>query len=465
MTWKIAFNMVLLALNLLATFHILLNKRLARAAMLWILWVWVLPWFGLFLYWYWGFNRVAYSRHPPVRPGFTRGPLDRLRTLSDSIAGTPWREGNRVQLLVDGDQAYPPMLAAIAGARRTVALQTYIFDDDAVGERFITAMEDAVARGVQVRVLVDGMGAWGMRRRLRRRLSSAGGDARYYQRVDRLFHQPLWNLRNHRKVLVVDGEIAFTGGMNISREHVSGALGRLRRLNPLRRQAPVRDLHFQIEGPLVADLQATFTRDWAKSGGPLLKGPVWACQPKRKGAGQGRLILSGPDEHLEKIYELLLAALQQARHSVDLCTPYFIPDQALLMALRGLGHAGVRVRLLVPRKTDHPIMNWASQEYFGELISAGVEVWEVQGSFVHTKVVRIDSDWCFFGSANLDPRSFRLNFELNVEMRSKALAADLDALLTSYLDHSRLVDLPVLQRRPLWIRLRGAGVNLLAPYL
>jgi cardiolipin synthase len=216
---------------------------------------------------------------------------------------------------------------------------------------------------------------------------------------------------------------------------------------------------------LVADLLATFAQDWVKSGGKQLRGSAWAWQASRGGSEQGRVVLAGPDQNLERIYELLLAALPEARHSVDLCTPYFIPDHAFLMALRHLGHAGVRVRLLVPRLTDHSFMTWAAHEYYGELIAAGVEVWELNGSFIHTKVARIDGDWCFFGSSNLDTRSFRLNFELNVELRSKPLARSLDRLLEGYLKQSRQVDLPVLNRRPMWMKLRGAAVNLTAPYL
>ncbi len=212
----------------------------------------------------------------------------------------------------------------------------------------------------------------------------------------------------------------------------------------------------------MADLQASFSADWVKSGGQALHGKAWAWARGGPGRDQGRVVLSGPDHNRERIYELLLAALSQARHSVDLCTPYFIPDTAFLMALRNLGHAGIRVRLLVPRLTDHFYMAWASREYYGELISAGVEVWEVSGSFIHTKVARLDNDWCFVGSSNLDPRSFRLNFELNVELRSAALAKDLDKLLEGYLKDAHRIEPASLKRRPLWVRVRGAAMNLMA---
>ena len=469
MNLSVLVSLLWISLSLMASAHILLNKRQSRSAMLWLLWVWIAPWLGFLTYWYFGFNRVpGFSRHSPVRPGHTRGKQDRSRTLSDSIAGTPWRMGNRVQLLIDGDDTYAAMLEAIGQAKRSVLLQTYIFDKDDVGERFVVALEEAGRRGVEVRVLVDGWGAWTILSSLQKRLAAVGGEGRTYVRFDRIFRQPLINLRNHRKLTVVDGQIGFTGGMNISREHVRGPLNSLRSsIRRLKRgvQPPMRDVHFKIEGPLVADLAASFSADWVKAGAKPLHGKAWAWQAGTAGRDQGRVVLSGPDHNLERIYELLLAAVTQARHSVDLCTPYFIPDHALLMALRNLGHAGIRVRLLVPRLTDHDYMSWASREYYGELISAGVEVWEVLGSFIHTKVARIDGDWCFFGSSNLDPRSFRLNFEMNVELRSKALAHSLDKLLESYLKQAKRIDLAVLLRRPLWVKLRGAAMNLMSPYL
>jgi len=455
-------------LALFASRHILLHKRQPRSALLWLVWVWLFPVAGSLLYLYFGLNRVGLAPHRIV-PQWHRGQSASFDSLAAAVAGTPMRKGNRVHLLVDGTKGYPAMLRAIQTARCTVDLQTYIFDLDAVGMVFLNALEDAARRGVRVRVLVDGIGAYGARRSLKRRLDRAGGEARHY---DRIFRQPLLNLRNHRKLLIADGQVAFTGGLNISRRFTKGAIARLRDLKFLRRSRPaVRDVHFAFRGPIAMDLGDSFQTDWDHSGGHT--GPV----PKKRGTAAAalgpsavdgvaaRVVRSGPDEDLERIYEVLLGALAQAKRRVDLCTPYFIPDGPLLAVLRMLGYRGVRVRLFVPRVSDHPYVHWAGQEYYPDLLDAGVEIWEVGEPFIHTKLAVVDSHWLFLGSSNLDIRSFRLNFELNVETRSKALAGQATALLEVYRAGAHKIHRSRLNRRPAWVRLRGALVNLAAPYL
>lgn len=456
------------SLALYTSSHILLHKRQPRSALLWILWVWLLPFLGSLAYLYFGINRVGRPPHRPVPPGRGRPGLDRLAA---SVAGSPLRPRNRVAVLIDGTQGYPAMLDAIHAARRSLDLQTYIFDLDGVGEGILQALEDAARRGVRVRVICDGMAAWGARPTLRRRLKAVGGEARAYWQVDRLFRQPLFNLRMHRKLLIADSAVAFTGGLNISQRYAKGPLARLRDLRFLARARPkVRDVHFRVRGPLVADLEAVFEADWAHAGGgqaPLPPGPPAAFGPLPGELGPVglRVVRSGPDQDLERIYEVLLGALGLAKRRVDLCTPYFIPDQVLLAQLRLLAYRGVKVRLFVPGKSDHPYMNWAAQEYYDDLLDAGVEVWEVGEPFIHTKLCLVDKDWAFLGSSNLDPRSFRLNFELNVEARSRALVARLRGVLDGYRRGARRVTPQALAGRTAWQRLRGALVNLWAPYL
>jgi cardiolipin synthase len=299
-----------------------------------------------------------------------------------------------------------------------------------------------------------------------------GGDARAYWQVDRLFRQPLFNLRNHRKLLITDGRLAFTGGLNISQRYAKGALARLRDLRLIVRSGrpQVRDVHFRVRGPLVADLQASFDADWTHALGPsrTLGGARPSPAPPLPGEVGGvklRVVKAGPDEDLERIYEVLLGALSQARRKVDLCTPYFIPDSALLEQIRLLGYRGVAVRLFVPAVSDHPYLNWAAEEYFDDLLDAGVEVWQVGEPFIHSKLCLVDGHWAFLGSSNLDPRSFRLNFELNVEAHSAPLVKRLTRILEDYRRGAVRVDAEALARRSPWHRLRGALVNLASPYL
>ena len=205
-----------------------------------------------------------------------------------------------------------------------------------------------------------------------------------------------------------------------------------------------RDLHFRFRGPVVADMQDCFEQDWAHARrvthAPASRGKLpQAPRAGSPGAGgdKARLLSSGPDESYERIYEQLLGGLRLAKKTVELCTPYFIPDEPLLSSLRILGLSGVKVRLFVPRRSDHFYMSWASHAYYWDLIEAGVEIWEIQGSFVHSKAAVVDGRWCLVGSCNLDPRSFRLNFEMNVELESPRLARDLERVLRGYGRHAR----------------------------
>jgi len=450
-----------------------------RAALLWIMWVWLFPLAGVLVYLYFGTNSVGLPPHRIMAPP-RRGRRPSFDRYAEAVAGTPLRRLNTVRILANGAEGYPAMLAAIAGAAVQVDLQTYIFDLDSVGEAFLEALVAAARRGVRVRVLVDGMGAYRARHPLKVRLRLAGGEARHTASLDRVFRQPLANLRNHRKLLVVDGGLAFTGGLNISQRYAKGPVAVFRDLSAGRQaEDGVRDVHFALEGPITADLARCFQDDWAGSGG---KSGLLPARPRGRGHAPGsasgagargggisgvdaRVVRSGPDEDLERIYEVLLGALAGARDRVDLCTPYFIPDPSLLAVLRMLGYKGVRVRLFVPRVSDHPYVHWAGQHYYPDLLDAGVEVWEVGRPFIHSKLAVVDAGWVFLGSSNLDIRSFRLNFELNVEAHSKVLAGRLRSFLDVYKADGIRIDARHLLKRPAWKRVRAALVNLAAPYL
>jgi cardiolipin synthase len=458
-------------LALLCCVHILFKKRQPLSALVWMFIVCSAPFAGFFLYWYFGVNRVesgprkASPGGPPTGRAVAAAklPSTALDRLGLSLTGLSLHRGCRVRLLKDGAEAYPAMLASIASARESVDLLTYIFDMDQVGLRFVQALEAAAGRGVRVRVLVDGIGAWFPGGPLRKRLSAAGVLFSSFWRTESLFHQPLLNLRNHRKLLVVDAVHAYVGSLNISERHYKGplALHPLRRLR--RRKASERDLHFRIQGAVIQDLAMAFQYDWESAGEKPV--PQRGLRPGPAGNDAVRLVRSGPDGSFERIYELLLGALRLARHEVDLCTPYFIPDGPLMAMLRSLALSGVRVRLFVPRLGDTAMVTWASRAYFRELVAAGVEIWEIEGSFVHSKACVIDGQWCLVGSCNLDPRSFRLNFELNLEVRSRRLARQIKAVLEGYRSQARQVDLSFLRGRGFVVRLRDNAAKLFSPYL
>jgi cardiolipin synthase len=452
-----------LVLAALATVHILFHKPQPISAVSWIVTVWALPFAGLFLYWYFGFNRLVEKARRAARPGLSPAGKDPLDRLGHSLTQLPLRSPCRVELLENASSAYPAMIASIAGARRSVDLLTYIFDLDPVGLSFVKILCESARRGVRVRVLVDGIGGWVPGNRLKKQLNAAGVQFASFWRTDHLLHQPMLNLRNHRKLLVVDGAVAYTGGLNISERHFKGPLA----IHPLRalRPKPVkgdRDLHFRIRGAALPDLAEAFEADWA---GPARPPARPQGRGRRGGGDQVRVVRSGPDKQYERIYEMLLGAMRLAKKSVDLCSPYFIPDAPVLTSMRLLALSGVKVRLFVPHVSDHSFMTWASRAYFRELIEAGVEVWEIEGGFVHSKACVIDGNWCLVGSCNLDPRSFRLNFELNIEVRSRRLARDITRALDVYRGQSTPVDMAFLQRQGFVARLRNNTVKLLSPYL
>jgi cardiolipin synthase len=446
------------------TVHVLLNKRNIGASISWMGIAWLSPFIGAALYFALGVNRVkrralrlrrershlfAVDEVAPNAPN--AGPLAPLEYAIGRLTGLSAEADNAVQLLRNGDEAYPAMLAAIDAATKTVGLCSYIFRDDAAGEPFIAALIRAHQRGVQVRVLVDGIGSgyfWsGTYDRLRR----AGVP------VDRFLHSyfpwrtPFLNLRNHRKVIVVDGRIAFTGGLNIGAENIQAG-------DP---QHPVLDTHFRLEGPVVEQLVEALADDWLFQTGEKLLSDDWFPNLEPAGQAVARVVTSGPDEDLEQIEFVALNAISCARHSIRVVTPYFLPPEALTMALGLAAMRGVKVEIVLPEHSNHTMIDWARRVPLKELLAAGCHVWLRPPPFDHSKLMMIDDAWSLIGSANWDTRSFRLNFELNVEIQDEGFArmlADLTRggreLLLAELDHD-----------PLLLRLRNNAARLLQPYL
>jgi len=464
-TWTAMLILVAFLASLGASLHALLYKRRPYSAALWIVVCWSLPVLGPLLYWGFGINRVARkarkrqrtlqnaasSRELPIPQDLL--PLVRV---GDVVARHPLVTGNRFTLLVDGDQAYPEMLRTIEQATHSLGLLSYIFDDDPVSERFVEALRDAARRGVQVRLLVDGIGAWGLGPRLQRTLEATGGRVASFWPRGRYLKHPGINLRNHRKILVADGRLGFTGGINISARHVTRPDG-----SPPRS----RDVHFRVEGPVVSQLAQVFADDWEMATGEVLKGNRWFPPLRPAGAMIARGIASGPDRTLGRLHSLLLGAIRTARASVDILSPYLIPDEVILEALRTASRAGIRVRVLLPRRADHLFLSWAAQSYLPELVEAGVEVYQVPREFLHGKLTIVDDSWVLLGSANLDARSFRLNFEFNVEVHSPELARDCLSYLAGWRDRAIRVSRRSLRQVPTGIQLRNHFVKLFSPFL
>ena len=345
------------------------------------------------------------------------------------------------------------MLGAIDAARKSIGLASYIFRDDTHGQQFSEALIRALKRGVEVRVLIDGVGSGWFWSGTYVRLKRAGVPVKRFLHSYFPWRTPFLNLRNHRKILVVDGRLAFVGGLNIGDENVEAG-------NP---QHPVRDTHFRIEGPVVAQLVEAFADDWLFQTGERLLSEIWFPPIEPAGTIPARAVSSGPDEELEQIEFVALHAISCARRSIRVVTPYFLPPEVLTMALGLAAMRGVTVDIVVPENSNHRILDWARRVPMRPLLEAGCRIWLRPAPFDHSKLMTIDDSWSLIGSANWDTRSFRLNFELNVEIIDADLAAHLDRFMRGKME-ARL-SREDLAARGLPLRLRDAGVRLLLPYL
>ncbi len=376
-----------------------------------------------------------------------------LANISDAVSPTNLSTGNEVVLLKNGDEAFPRMLATIERARHSIVLMTYILYSDAVGRRFVDALAAAAKRGVSVYVILDGFGeyyAWPWPSRL---LRNTGVNVCLFL-PPRLVPPSLTiNLRNHRKLLVVDGETAFTGGMNLGAKFCVQD-------NPANKA--VADLHFEVTGPVVQDLTQEFDETWRFLTGKELQ---ISSHPVTEGNAICRILVDGPDENMERLELVLIGAITTAKQSIDIMTPYFLPTRDMLAALKSAALKGVRVRVVLPGRSNLRFVDWATRNLLWELLQWGVLVFYQPLPFAHTKLFTVDGQYSIVGSANLDPRSLRLNFELCLEVFDVGLAAELGDHVDAALTHAHPVTLAEVEGRSVPARLRDAFFWLFSPYL
>ena len=455
--------------------HALLMKRDPRSALGWIVACLTLPLLGPFFYWAMGVNRIHRKARQWLESGRRVAGWDRfasnlifptadalpaaaehlgeLRILADRVVIAPLLAGNRIKILINGDNAYPEMLAAINSARRSVHLSTYIFDVDSVGREFIAALSAAADRELDVRLIVDSLGE-----KYSRPVASSlfKGTRVKVGRFLPLRRGGYLNLRTHRKILVVDGNVAFTGGMNIGGRHMV--------TEPVCRE-PVVDMHFRVEGPVVAYLQRNFLEDWYFVERELVTDPRFFPKLEFAGNSMVRAVSDGPDKEFRKLLWLILGALACARQRVMIMTPYFIPDRPLITALITAALRGVEVQLILPERNNLPYVHWASRAYLWELLQHGIRVYYQPPPFVHTKLFVVDDVWALVGSANLDPRSLRLNFEFNLEIYDEAFTGELTRHFEQAIAVSRKETLVAVDGRPFGEKVRDSLAKLFSPYL
>jgi cardiolipin synthase len=464
---------VTIIVSLVVLAHLLLRHRDYRSAAFWVAMVLLSPLIGSCLYALLGINFVrrrgrqyrdcvgpAYRDPPPTSP-FLPGRDEvshedsSLAITLDRISRFAFSSGNAVEVLVDGDEAMPRMLEAIRSARVSITLVSYIFEARGIGAEFVSELEKAVQRGVQVRVMVDDAGtrySWPpVTRILRRR----GVTARRFMPNHFVLRLLTMNLRNHRKILIVDGAVGFTGGMNIRD-------GTMLLSNPAH---PVRDLHFRFEGPVVAQMQSVFAEDWLFCAGEALEGPTWFPPLKSRGDTHALGIVDGPDEDLEVMPVAIFAALSAARRTVRIITPYFLPTPVLIAALKLCATRGVDVRIITPARNNIPPVGWAARTLYPELLEAGCRIFESPPPFDHSKMLLVDDGWSCLGSTNWDPRSLRLNFEFNVACFGRELHDRLWAIYEAKEAEAAEITLGALANASLFEQVRNGFVRLFVPFL
>lgn len=449
-----------IALAAVASAHAVMYKRESRGAAAWVGLIWLSPFVGVVLYLLLGVNRIrrrAMARHgAAVDPAPLSGgerPADPLEYAIDRVGDFPRLGGHTVVVLENGDQAYPAMREALAAATTSVRLCTYIFDADRAGRGFRDELAACVSRGVEVRVLVDDVGARYSVPSITRALRRRGIRVARYGRSLRPWRMRYANLRNHRKILVVDGATAFAGGMNLREGNVLAWDHR----------SPTRDLHFRFAGPVVHQLDTVFCHDWEHVTGETLA----PCAPAAGGPGtvRARCIADGPDRPTDSLRWSLLAALACSTERVRVVTPYFVPDSGLIAALGTAALRGVRVDIILPARGNLRLVQWATHAMLWQVLEQGCRVFLTAPPFDHSKLMRVDDDWCFVGSANWDARSLRLNFEVNVECVDENLCRALDDVIDRKLALAREITLADADGRSVPVRVRDGVARLFSPFL
>ena len=406
---------------------IVLQKREPVATLSWLLGLALLPYVGFLIYYLLGpqkirRQRLRRARNRLERDSFGVAPLGdalspealEMTKLGEASTGIPAMSAQDVRLLIDGASKYDALIEDLASAQHHVHMEYYIYMPDQSGTALRDALVDCARRGVRVRLLLDAIGSANCPAHFFAPLLAAGGELAWFHpaRFWKFWARPWLNLRTHRKIVVIDTRIAFTGGINVTDDENE-------RLN----SNAYRDLHLRIEGDVVRSLQQVFAEDWVYATGTraLMSDIAHSLTPASPGTIPAQVLTSGPDSSWEAIHRQQVSLIHAARARVWLVTPYFVPGEAAMMALTSAALAGIDVRLMVPRMSDSRLVTLAARSYYDDLLAAGVKIYEYGPRMLHTKGLLVDDSAVLIGSANFDHRSFRLNFEISVLFQHREL--------------------------------------------
>jgi cardiolipin synthase A/B len=392
--------------------------------------------------------------------GKETGIFDRHLALEESIAGSPLMTGNKVILLQDGPATYQRMFAAIRSARNHINLETYIIEDDEVGNRFADALIEKRAQGVTVNLIYDSVGSLTVPAAFFKRLADSGVKVLEFNPVNPLNAKKGWevNQRDHRKLLIIDGRIAFLGGINISSVYSGGSFSHRSKQRPAG-GPPWRDTHLEVAGPVVGEFQKLFLATWKKQKGEALTTGDYFPKLAAIGPEVVRAIGSTPDEPDSLIYRTLISAISSAETSICLTNAYFVPDPQLLEVLKDAVKRGVDVRLILPGATDSWLVFHAGRRHYTELLDSGVKIYERKNALLHSKTAIVDGVWSTVGSTNLDWRSFLHNDEVNAVILGQAFGAQMQAMFDKDLAASTLITPEAWRQRPLSDRLKETAAR------
>lgn len=453
---------------------VVVQKRRPTAALAWLVVIYFQPWVGIILYLMIGRNRLPrrrtrqytelsnrlehlkkkFDQHPHIIHPELGPQCKAAITLAQHFGSMPILDGNSVTLISDTNEVIQRLITDIERAQKHVHMLFFIFRNDDTGHRIATALKQAADRGVKCRLLLDTVGSWGALLSIGRDLRRAGVEVydalpvgslrRLASRID---------LRNHRKIAVIDGVTAYTGSQNIVDENYGF------------KNLVWYDLTARLNGPVVQELQTVFLEDWNFRTNKLPDDPDIFPMPEPSGIVPAQVLPSGPNYPVENFQRLVVAVLYSARERVIITTPYFVPDESFLQAMQVVAQRDVEVNLILPIKTDHPLIDIAGQAYFEELLKAGVRIFAYENGLLHAKTITVDDSIAFLGSSNFDIRSFSLNFEINLLLYGQQATHSLCEHQMKYIHNSHAIEWSNWQKRGLIKHVSQDVAKLFSPLL
>lgn len=485
MSWIILLEFCYICFLIIVCLRIIFDTTSINKTLAYLLFVVFVPFVGILFYFWFGTNyrkRRVYSKKliddDVIAQRIIEGVVSRtelnLQREIDAIGDgrslvkfllrdsfSPLTGGNAVKLLRNGEEKFPDVLASLERARHHIHLEYYIYEDDTIGNQVKDLLIRKAKEGVRVRVIYDAFGSQSIRKDLARELIAGGVEAYPFNRIRFIVLANPIHYRNHRKIIVIDGNCGFVGGINISDRYINDP-----RYKP-QKKVYWRDTHLRIEGPGVQYLQYLFFCDWNFCSGKKLHPDQYYFDIRRHPEGREnvQIAASGPDSPTSTIMLSLVKAINLARKELLLITPYFIPGESILNALKVSALSGVSVKIIAPGVSDSRLVNAAAWSFYGDMLSAGVEIYLYQKGFIHTKCMVVDDYISIVGTANMDYRSFDVNFEVNAVVYGTTLAAELRADFFRDLGDSRKIDPEVWRSRPKYKQLPERIARLLSPLL